>query len=198
LINGVWRAAFEGTDSTLQWIEDFDAIMEEVPGFGGVSQGFNIGLPNAWRQMYEIIGQLPWVASGHSRGAAQCTLMTGHAILAGHPPRFRCVFGEPLSGDARAAKIIGTVPSFSFCRKWQGAEDPIVRKVADVLSLAGYVRVSPLIELDGAPSADNPWLDYPEHGALHYCPDYERTLGRYLNRPKPSSCRIIATVRKTL
>jgi len=174
LINGVWRANFEGTDSTLQWIEDFDAIMEEVPGLGGVSQGFNIGLPDAWRQMAAIIGPLPWTAEGHSRGAAQCTLMTGHAILAGHPPRSRYVFGEPLSTDARAAKIIGTVPSLSFCRRWQGAEDPIVRKVADVLSLVGYVRVKPLTYLDGPPSPGNPWLDYLDSGFLHWMPDYEQ------------------------
>ncbi len=178
LIDGIYWAAFEGTASPLQWFLDFDAIMEDADGLGSVSQGFNIGLPALWPQLSKIIGQLPWISCGHSRGAAQCTLVTGHAILAGKPPLFRVCFGEPLSCDAPAAKIIGTVPSQSFCNEWNGHVDPIVQVPPPIV----YARVKALTKLRGAPSKGNPWLDYPDHGCLHFMPDYASNVNAYFSQ----------------
>src|SRR5208337_4475506 len=125
LVDNVWLVAFEGTVGPLQWAEDFDAIMEDVPGIGSVSGGFNIGLEEAWANVRGILGSSPWVSCGHSRGAAQATLMTGYGIRAGHPPLYRVVFGEPRSCDATAAKLIETIPSLSFCNEWAGDFDPV-------------------------------------------------------------------------
>ena len=172
----MWFAAHEGTASPLQWAEDFDAVMVDVPRLGSVSQGFEVGLEEAWGEIASIIGNSPWVSCGHSRGAAQATLMTGHGVCAGHPPLYRVVFGEPPSCDQEAAKIIGSVPSYSFCNEWAGDMDPIVLVPAYIPPLFPYARVEKLTKLHAAPSPGNPWLDYPANGALHYMPDYQRNV----------------------
>jgi len=176
LMDGVWFAAHEGTVSAFQWLEDLDVIKEAVSGIGEVSQGMNAGLDEAYAGLSSVIGGAPWVSTGHSRGAAQCTLTAARGARAGHPPLFRIAFGEPLSTCDGASRFVDTVPSFSFCNAWKGNRDPIVSIAEDVLSAFDYTRVKQLTILDAAPSEQNPWLDYPDDGALHWMPDYERNV----------------------
>ena len=156
--------------------------MEDVPGIGRVSGGFNIGLEEAWANIRGILSSCPWVSCGHSRGAAQATLMTGYGIRSGHPPLYRVVFGEPKSCDEQAAKLIGTVRGFSFCNEWAGDIDPITGVPAYIFPLFPYIRVTPVTILNAEPSPTNPWLDYPDHAALHYMPDYQRNVGLLIEK----------------
>ena len=192
--NGVWYAAHEGTFSVFQWLEDLDAIKENEWGIGEVNQGMNAGLDRAYVELSATIGGDPWVACGHSRGAAQCTLTAARGIHGGHPPLFRVAFGEPLSTCGDASRLVAEVPSFSFCNAWKGNRDPVVSIAEGLLSAVGYTRVNQLTILDAAPSAQNPWLDYPDDGALHWMPDYERNVHRLAGldalRILPASKRI--------
>lgn len=172
-VDNVWFVACEGTVGPLQWFEDFDAVMEDVPGIGSVSSGFNVGLPGVAEQLLQIVQRLPWVACGHSRGAAQATLLTGYGVRAGHPPLYRVVFGEPRSCDVTAAKLIGTVPSVSFCNQDGGIVDPVTLVPQYLPPLFPYFRVAPITYLNCTPSADDPW---PMPVALHWQPLYQRAL----------------------
>jgi Lipase (class 3) len=154
--------------------------MEDVPGIGRVSRGFNVGLEEAWGRLKQIVRQEPWVVCGHSRGAAQATLLAVYGAAAGQPPAYRIVFGEPPSCDAQAGGFLKSVRSVSFCNGWNGDHDPVVDVPAYIPPLFTYQRVTPLTYLCGAPSANNPWINYPGPVCLHYMPDYQRNVEQAL------------------
>ena len=162
-----------GTEDDEQWLLNIEAWMDAVRGLGCVHKGFNDGLEDLWPKIEAKIGDAPFILTGHSRGAAQATILTGYALRSGKRPAFRVVFGEPLSGDGEFARRVAEVPSVSFCAIDGDEFDPVVSVPVDIPGILPYKRAAPVIGLHVSPSKTNPW---PMPLSLHWIVDYQSAL----------------------
>ena len=112
--DGVTDIVFRGSKNLTDWLCDVNTLSTvNVPGMGRVHPGFYDSMEWVWSDI-QVRTQAPRRFSGHSLGAARATILTGIAVLDKQAPVARVCWGEPKSGFAELAALIGSVPARSY------------------------------------------------------------------------------------
>lgn len=146
-----------GSVTLLDFERDAEATVKDDVLLGPVHAGFVRGVYKAWTEAKAIIGTAPWIAAGHSLGAARACLIAGYGVVTYHPP-VRCVrFGEPRPGMQRLADILAHVPGASYRTADADGHDIVTDVPFSLPPTFPYVHPSPLIDVVAHPAADDPW-----------------------------------------
>ena len=110
-----WFVALRGSVTLQDWIDDAEAVAAWSASLSAhVHPGFNWAIDKVWNKVKAIVGNDPWVATGHSLGAARADNLTAYAIGEAMPPAARVVFGEPRPGFADFCNLVAQAPGASF------------------------------------------------------------------------------------
>ncbi len=147
--------AFRGSASTLDWINDGRAFPVEDPELGYCHAGFLSGVRRLMAET-DIVGHIvslraagtPVWLTGHSKGAAEATLLAGFLTAWGNPPAGLVTFGSPRAGSARLAKLLDPVPTWRYVSRgdpvpkvpWLGG---IYRHVGDAILIGERFDLDP-------------------------------------------------------
>jgi hypothetical protein len=163
LIDGIRYVVDRGSETPQDWWRDFKSeLFHTMPGFeelGDVALGFSEGMPDLFRNKLRPIIEQPWVAVGHSLGAARAQLSAGMGTVLGCPP-LRCVgFGPPRVGMGDFTKAVTGIP-FALYRN---CAPPVPDPVAIVPTDPPFGRAAALIEFEEPPLPDDPWGPLSDH-----------------------------------
>jgi hypothetical protein len=124
--DGVTDIVLRGSAIPIDWLKDFDALADPFQhnGLGPVHPGFLMGMEDIWK-LVQANTKAPRRVIGHSLGAARAAVLTGLMVLAGQPPIYRCVWGEPLSTFKQGADIIAKAPAKSYRNGSNKGHDPV-------------------------------------------------------------------------
>lgn len=158
-IAGVRYVVDRGSVTPQDWWRDFESeFWHTMTGFealGPVALGFSKAMPELFRTKLRPIIEAPWVAVGHSLGAARAQLGAGMGAVLECPP-LRCVaFGPPRVGMGTFTAAVAGVP-FALYRN---RSDPVAMVPTD----PPFSRAAPLIALDAAPAPDDSWGPLADH-----------------------------------
>lgn len=158
---------FEGSHDPRDWLRDFQAIMIQVPGIGGVEAGFNAGTDQVVDVLLKNIAKtLPVIIGGHSLGAAHAHIVARKLIAAGFTPSMvsRCVFGSPRPGDSVLAGGLKDSPVESY-RNFQdfNHQDFVCDVPFEILLLAPFKHPGAYKLVNVAPDANDPWGPLARH-----------------------------------
>lgn len=160
-----------GTVSLEDFSRDIDALSFNDPQLGTVHAGFFRGMRRQWQELRALLGDLPWIAAGHSLGAARACLLAGLGAANGRPPVRYVRFGEPRPGMQQLQTMLAQVPGISYQTMTAGAGHDLVPDVPFFLPpLYPYVHPQPLTALavQPAPPPDDPWGPYRYHHVQNY------------------------------
>lgn len=151
-IDGLWRIALRGSVKLQDWIRDAEALAVRCASLNGVTlhPGFNAGMQHTASEVSDLVGTDPWLACGHSLGAARADNLTAYAIKDGWPPIACIVFGEPKPGFRDFGDFVAEVPRVSFINQGTTGHD-CVPDLPVRLILEPYTWPSPLVALDVTP-----------------------------------------------
>lgn len=167
-VEGVWILVFRGSVTIPDWLRDVEAIaVWNADLRAHVHPGFNANVKKALQEAFAIIGQDPWIATGHSLGAARADNATAYGIVLGHAPLACIVFGEPKPGFADFAALVNRVPRRSYQNRDDKGHD-IVPDVPVTFLVEPYVHPSEPIAVS-APPPDYDGFDEAEY---HHMPLY--------------------------
>ena len=149
----VTAVIFRGSVTLADWLRDGEAVADplEHGGLGPVHPGFFAGLPELWERLKPDLIDKKCIVAGHSLGAARASLFTGSMILDDCSPVRRLCFGEPRPRFPKAANIIATVRSRSYCNGNGRAHD-LVTDVPFTTWIEDYVHPTPLIPVCAPPT----------------------------------------------
>lgn len=150
-IDGLWYWCFRGSVTAQDWFDDFEAAaVYDTILHAHVHPGFNRGVMRAWDRVKSIVDG-PWVACGHSLGAARADNAAAYAVLEKRAPTRRVVFGEPKPGFADFASLVAQAPGASYRNKNQQGHD-VVPDVPVRLLVERYQAPSPLVDVAPVPA----------------------------------------------
>ena len=182
--DGITDVVFRGTTDLAALLMDLHALhTQDVPILGRVHPGFYDSMEWVWQAVRSNIPP-PWRFSGHSLGAARASILTGLAVRDGKPPVARLGWGEPKSGFAELAKLIGSIPTRSYRNSSRAGgrhHDPVT-DVPAYFPNYEYVHSATLIDICSPPT------DKPEWDLLawHSCQLYAE--GTSECSPTPAAC----------
>lgn len=131
--------AQEGTQSTLEWFDDFDALpvpLRGVPNAGPVHQGIRDTALEVFPQIVGYLTKLGWpkfVLTGHSKGGGEVCLMAPLFKALGHPPEAVCAFEPPLVGTKMLADYLSDIPIIGT-QTWNADGTDIVTRVGEIFA----------------------------------------------------------------
>jgi Lipase (class 3) len=152
----------EGSHDLLNWINNAKFIMKQIPGFAGVDEGFDIGVPETTAAMLPLIPKdKPVFFSGHSRAGPRALLRAARFIKQGYTV-FSTVFASPRPGDAALAAILSSATIRSY-RNYRSFDDQDF--ICDVPTPYpfGYVHPVQPILIDVAPQPNDEWGIFARH-----------------------------------
>jgi hypothetical protein len=128
---------------------------------GPVHLGFLQGMKDVWEELQPILA-LPWIAAGHSLGAARALILAGLASRVEMAPASVVVFGEPRPGFQRLADILKAVPIRSYRNMDADGHDLVTDVPYHLPPVWPYVHPRALIDVSEHPS------DPSDHGPFRY------------------------------
>lgn len=160
---------FRGSVTGLDWLRDLEAIPFYDRELGLVHDGFFTAMRTVWGEALPTISSGPWVACGHSLGAARAALLAGLGVVHGMPPAAVVLFGEPRPGGEKLASILSSVPLRSYRNVGADGHDEVTDEPPHApipFRHAGYPK-RPLIDLtaSSAPGDFSPFRFH--HSALY-------------------------------
>jgi predicted lipase len=169
--------AFRGTETTGEWLEDFDGLaLPNLFGKGMVHQGFQDQYSNLRASILAALAQadlhIPLWITGHSLGAAVATLCASDAELVGGRSSLAYTWAGPRVGWHDYAGWFKTqVPNFfRIVNEWD-----IVPRVPPAAN--GYEHVGTEVSVDGGrPKLDAKFLKRAHNLELSYRPGVQRLL----------------------
>lgn len=165
-VDGLQHICFRGSVTAPDWFDDFEAIAVFDPVLQAyVHPGFNRGIWRAWQKAKTMLDG-PWVAEGHSLGAARADNMTAYAVLDNNPPVKCVVFGEPKPGFADFAALVAKAPRASY-RNMDAVGHDIVPDVPVRLLVENYKAPSALIDVTASPAVGDQGLFIYHHIGLY-------------------------------
>lgn len=156
-VDGVWYVITRGSVTFMDYERDVCAIALNDPELGMVHAGFMRGMRRVWDELVHLIGTAPWVATGHSLGAARCCLLTGLGVVNGRSPLRSVRFGEPRPGFRPFGDLIAKVPGASYRAIGQSGHDVITDLPAFLPPAYPYIHPLPLTDLQVQASDNDPW-----------------------------------------
>ena len=175
-LNGVLWIVYRGSVTKLDWERDFYTFYDPFlhDQLGPIHPGFYEGLPDTiqvalnFAKPNDIIG-----VTGHSLGAGRASLATGLLCIAKKIPAVRIVFGEPHSGKAELAQIVGNV-SRSESYRADGGPNSTWEDVDLVTAVPPWFDVpGPRTNVIVNPPANDPWGVW----RYHHMSGYAKTIG---------------------
>lgn len=150
---------FEGSHNLPDWKRDFEAEMIQVPGLGGVHEGFYIGLPDVLKSILPLTPlDKRLKICGHSLGGGESHIFTGMAVLAGYTDVETITFGSPLPGDKQLSDLIASFPNRSYWNFRDGFNCDIVGNVPfHIPVISPYVFPRERIIIESPPAPDDNW-----------------------------------------
>ena len=115
-IGSLFVVSQEGTQSGLEWLDDFDAFPVEltgVPEAGPVHQGIRDTMLEVFPQIRGYLASINWppfVLGGHSKGAGEVCEMAALFKSIGHAPQAVAAFEPPMVGTAKLRAYLADVP----------------------------------------------------------------------------------------
>jgi hypothetical protein len=159
LIDGVRYVVDRGSETPQDWWRDFKSeLWRTLPGYeplGDVAYGFSEGMVDLFSNKLKPIIAEPWVAVGHSLGAARAQLSAGMGKALDSPPLRVVCFGPPRVGMMTFCSYVQGIPWMLY----RNLEDP----VADVPTSPPFYHVKPFIPLNAAPAPDDSWGILADH-----------------------------------
>lgn len=176
-----WFVALRGSVTLQDWIDDAEALALWCPALSAhVHPGFNWAIDKVWGKVKAIVGSDPWVACGHSLGAARADNLTAYAIRDGAGPMARVVYGEPRPGFTDFCNLVATVPGASFINMNGDGRDR-VPAVPIKFPDEPYERPSPLMPLIVTP----PPFDGVDFFRFHHMTLYDPAARALTALPEP-------------
>ena len=180
-INDVWFAALRGSVTLPDWIHDAEALAVYCAAHHShVHPGFNWDTDQVAAEIHELVGNDPWVATGHSLGGSRADDVTAYGIVGGFPPIARVVFGEPRPGFADFCALVAQVPGASFINMNGDGRDR-VPAVPIKFPDEPYERPSPLMPLIVTP----PPFDGVDFFRFHHMTLYDPAARALTALPEP-------------
>jgi len=159
----------EGSHDAPNWINNFDAVMQQIDDFGGVEQGFYVNLPAMMVSLQPLLDKSkPIYVVGHSRGAARAHICGAMLIKRGYNVEV-VTFGSPRPGDAVLSAVLASAPNRSYFNYHSIDEQDYVCDVPlDLTLVSPFVHPAARIKIDVAPEPGDPWLLLARHHVQLY------------------------------
>lgn len=170
-IDGIDYVMFRGSDSFLDWVEDFDdcAVPFPDPVLGDVHPGARLGVLAVKAKIDALVGEHV-VFVGHSLGAMHAAIAAGYRVAAGKPVDAVIMFGEPRPGGAKLAAVLANTMIKSYRNADRNGHDLVTDVPRSLPPLLPYQHVrDPLTDCSAAPRADDIWLAFRYHHFGLYC-----------------------------
>jgi pimeloyl-ACP methyl ester carboxylesterase len=106
--------AIEGTADIANMLRDADIAIHDDPDLGPLPTGAAAAADGFVGQLRDIIGQAPWIATGHSLGGWVAVILAGRMRVLGRPPVRVVGFDAPKPGTEKLAGVLGDVPGAAY------------------------------------------------------------------------------------
>jgi len=182
LVNGVHTVAFEGTTDWQEWVfSDFmvgQLILPEYVECGAIHVGFARDVLAVLKPIQEYlasVGNPPYYATGHSKGASESILFAAFMKKSGFPPAATWAFEPARCGGQALLDYLSDIPlswtrttnaegddlvtRVPFGPSWREIPDPLVLEVPASDDLAQKHRIPAVIaglSQSATPSAPTP------------------------------------------
>lgn len=167
---------FRGSDITLDWVRDAEAVPFPDQHLGWVHAGFrrsvlsNIG----WINAHLVSRSKKVVPCGHSLGAGLAALFTGYRLCDGLPVDGLTLFGSPRPGGPQLRSIVerAGVEVASYCNEDEAGHDEIT-DIPPAVEVGGigiqYCHLAGLTPVTSPPPEDDEWGPFRYHHFGLYC-----------------------------
>lgn len=116
--------AFRGSITPLDWLRDIAALVvipRKHPTLGFCHAGFADAADSVADEVLKVVGNRPYVLTGHSLGGAEAVGVGALMVLAGKAPARIATFGAPRFGMRKFVDVLKDVPIAQY---WRG-NDPV-------------------------------------------------------------------------
>lgn len=172
-VDGLWVIINRGSVTAQDFWRDFQGIPWSDRDLGPVELGFLQGAKDQAQEVAALVGDEPWMAAGHSLGAARACIQAALGVARGKPPLSVVVFGEPRPAYVQMANLLAAIPLRSYRNKTADGHD-LVTDVPPAAPLA-FVhagecsdRPRALIDVNAEPTDPDDWTVFRWHHAQLY------------------------------